>query len=69
MLGCNSNIQIGSPRCMLYDVHYSKCDDFERAGNKVIRRIKKQTESILTQKNEHVYSDNIEDDYFQRRSD
>ena len=22
-LGCNSNVQIGSPRCMFYVVHYS----------------------------------------------
>ena len=43
-LGCNSNVQIGNPRCMFYVVHYStkstKKDDmgfvFDRVGNQVI---------------------------------
>ncbi len=46
-LGYNSNVQIGSPRCMVYVVHYStnstqkedKGSDFERVGNQVIRHI------------------------------
>ena len=44
MLGCNSNVQIRSLRCMFYVVHYStkstqkedKGTDFKRVGNQVI---------------------------------
>ena len=43
-LGCNSNVQIGSPRCMFYVVSYSTKStqkdnmgfDFDRDGNQVI---------------------------------
>jgi hypothetical protein len=43
-LGCKINVQIGSPRCMFYVVHYSTKStqkdnmgfDFDRDGNQVI---------------------------------
>ena len=48
--GCNSNIQIGSPRCVFYVLHYAtkstqKEDrgvDFDKIGYQVIRRIIKE---------------------------
>jgi hypothetical protein len=48
--GCNSNVQIGSPRCVFYVLHYAtkstqKEDrgvDFDRIGHSVIRRIIKE---------------------------
>jgi hypothetical protein len=71
-LGCNSNVQIGSPRCMFYVVHYStkstqkedKGTDFERVGNQVIRRIQKETERLLAQTNESDHPNSEKDDCF-----
>jgi hypothetical protein len=48
--GCNSNVQIGSPRCVFYVLHYAtkstqKEDrgvNFDRIGHSVIRRIMKE---------------------------
>ena len=56
-LGCNSNVQIGSPRCIFYVVHYStkstqKEDrgiDFDRIGKQVIRRIQKEEQKLVSQ--------------------
>jgi len=53
-LGCNSNIQMGSPRCVFYVIHYStkstqKEDrgvDYDRIGNQVVRRIEREREQI-----------------------
>jgi hypothetical protein len=53
-LACNNNVQIGSPRCLFYVVHYSskttqKDDrgvDFERIGNQIIRRIERERERL-----------------------
>ena len=52
VLGCNSNIQIGSPRCVFYVVHYTtkntqkedKGPDFERIGHQVMARIQREKE-------------------------
>lgn len=52
--GCNSNIQIGSPRCVFYVLHYAtkstqKEDrgvDFDKIGYQVIRRIIKEKARI-----------------------
>ena len=54
ILGCNSNIQMGSPRCVFYVIHYTtkstqKEDrgiDYDRIGNMVIRRIEREKEKI-----------------------
>ena len=70
MLGCNSNFQIGSLRCMFYVVHYStkstqkedKGTNFERVGNQVIRRIQKETEHLLAQSNDFDCPNNEDDD-------
>ena len=51
-LACNSNIQIGSPRCVFYVVHYTtkntqnedKGPDFERIGRQVMARIQREKE-------------------------
>ena len=48
--GCNSNVQIGSPRCVFYVVHYATKStqaedrgvDFDKIGYQVIRRIIKE---------------------------
>jgi hypothetical protein len=61
-LGCNSNIQIGSPRCVFYVVHYStkstqKEDrgvDFDRVGKQVIRRIQKEEEKLVADGFQHT---------------
>jgi hypothetical protein len=53
-LGCNSNIQIGCPRCVFYVIHYStkstqKEDrgiDYDRIENQVVRRIELERERI-----------------------
>lgn len=50
MFGCNSNIQIGSPRCVFYVVHYStkstqaedRGTDFDLIGYQIMRRIIKE---------------------------
>ena len=73
-LGCNSNVQIGSPRCMFYVVDYStkstqkedKGTDFERVGNQVIRCIQKETERLLAQSNELDHSNDEKDDCFRK---
>ena len=54
MLACNSNIQMGSPRCVFYVIHYStkstqKEDrgvDYDRIGNQVIRRMEREKAKI-----------------------
>jgi hypothetical protein len=54
LFGCNSNIQMGSPRCVFYVIHYStkstqKEDrgiDYDRIGNMVMRRIERTREKI-----------------------
>ena len=48
--GCNTNVQIGSPRCVFYVVHYStkstqvedRGADYDKIGHQVIRRILKE---------------------------
>jgi hypothetical protein len=53
-LGCNSNIQMGSPRCVFYVIPYStkstqKEDrgiDYDRIGNQVMHRIECEREQI-----------------------
>ena len=57
MLACNSNIQMGSPRCVFYVIHYStkstqKEDrgvDYDRIGNQVIRRMEREKAKIDSQ--------------------
>ncbi len=69
-LACNSNVQIGSPRCMFYVVHLStkptqneiKGSDFERVGNQMIRYIQNETECLLAQPNYSHHPKNEEDD-------
>lgn len=54
IFGCNNNVQIGSPRCLFYVVHYSSKStqkedrgvDFERIGYQVIRRIEKELQKL-----------------------
>ena len=51
-LGCNSNVQIGSPRCIFYVVHYTtkntqkedRGPDYERIGHQVMARIQREKE-------------------------
>ena len=54
LLGCNSNVQIGSPRCMYYVVHYTskstqkedKGIDFERIRKQEMQHIQKERDRI-----------------------
>ena len=65
-LECNSNIQIGSPRCVFYVVHYStkstqKEDegvDFEWVGQQAIRRIQKEGDWLVLQELERAPDQN-----------
>jgi hypothetical protein len=65
LLGCNSNIQIGSPRCVFYVVHYStkntqkedKGPDFERIGQQVITRLQKEQLRIQQEADQEVNSE------------
>ena len=52
--GCNSNIQMGSPRCVFYVVHYTtkltqkedRGPDYDRIGKQVIKRILKERNKL-----------------------
>jgi hypothetical protein len=65
LLGCNSNIQIGSPRCVFYVVHYStkntqkedKGPDFERIGQQVITRLQREQLRIQQEADQVVNSE------------
>lgn len=54
ILACNNNIQMGSPRCLFYVVHYStkstqkedKGVNFERIGYQIIRRIEREQKRL-----------------------
>lgn len=57
--GCNSNLQMGSPRCVFYVVHYStkstqKDDrgaDYDRIGQQVMKRIAKERARVDAEMN------------------
>ena len=72
ILACNNNIQMGSSRCLFYVVHYAtkstqkddKGIDFERIGEQVIRRIRKERERLSSEEKEALYSENSPDDKY-----
>ena len=52
--GCNSNVQVGSPRCVFYVVHYTtkstqkedRGTDYDKIGHQVMKRIVKEKERL-----------------------
>ena len=63
---------MGSSRCLFYVVHYAtkstqkddKGIDFERIGEQVIRRIRKERERLSSEEKEALYSENSPDDKY-----
>lgn len=59
--GCNSNIQMGSPRCVFYVVHYAtkstqkedRGADYDKIGRQVIRRIAKEKARVDEELRQH----------------
>ena len=59
--GCNSNVQMGSPRCVFYVVHYTtkstqkedRGTDYDRIGRQVMKRIAKEKDRLNHVKEMH----------------
>ena len=66
MFGCNSNVQMGSPRCVFYVVHYTtkstqkedRGTDYDRIGHQVMKRIMKEKERLNHIRDIHQETDN-----------
>ena len=70
ILACNSNIQIGSPRCVFYVVHYTtkntqkedRGPDFERISHQVMARIQREKEKREAECRESESNEDLVDD-------